>query len=63
MSVCRIHKFYDPELDLAQRREAKLEAKSLSMFGPAVSKLSADGKVAKGKHNGAAPQEVPLDTV
>ena len=63
MCTCRIHKFYDPELDLQQRREAKLEAKSVSLFGTADSKLRADGKAANGKYDGAALQEVPLDTV
>ena len=54
---CRIGHFYNPELDLAQRREAKLEAKSLSVFG---STNGASKPVGKGK---VEAKEVPVDTV
>ena len=61
LCVCcdRIHRFYNPELDLAQRREAKLEARSISQFG------TADGKVTNGKFDVAASKELelPHDTV
>jgi hypothetical protein len=52
---CRIGQFYNPELDLAQRREAKLEAKSLSVFGSTNGKLAGSGKL--------EAKEVPTDTV
>ena len=54
---CRIGRFYNPELDLAQRREAKLEAKSLSVFG------STDGAGKQAGNGTHADKEVPTDTV
>ena len=59
----RIHRFYDPELDLAQRREAKLEAKSISHFGAADGKLGSNGKAGNGNYSAAAAKEVDSDTV
>lgn len=60
---CRIHRFYNPELDLAQRREAKLEARSISYFGPIDAKGSVEGNATNSKHSAAASKQVPTNTV